>query len=159
MSNISGHRQFEAKLKKCRYEEADEEYCQYIGTCWLDTKICRFCYKWVCKKFAKQQAKKSCEIILNDPKVSKEKHKMCLLKEKTGKWLEPAYVKKKRKTIEATKERSHKKTNLKHKLQLKLRSMHRRKNRTEKKSEEQIEPIDSFKHDLVQENNLEYFIT
>ena len=42
---------------------------------------------------------------------------------------------------------------------MKLRSMNRRKNSAEKKSEEQIEPTGSSEHNLVQENNLEYFIT
>ena len=66
---------------------------------------------------------------------------------------------KKGKKIEATKEKSHKKTNLKHKPELKLRSMNRRKNRAKEKNEEQIEPTGTLEHNLVQENNLEYFIT
>ena len=86
-NNLSEHEQFLNTMKKCRDEENDEEYCLGRGQCYKNTKVCRYCYKWTCRKDARKRAKELCKDSKGEDK------KLCKMKKKSGKWLSPAFNK------------------------------------------------------------------
>ena len=86
---ISEHIQFLNHKKRCRDEEKDEEYCLGRGQCYANTKVCRYCYKWTCRKDAIKKVKEMCKTSYG------RASKTCKSKMETGHWLTPAYVKKK----------------------------------------------------------------
>ena len=83
----------------------------------------------------------------------------CRQKEKTGKWLDPAYVKKKRKTFDIKLEKDRKETNSKNKPKLKLRSMRRLLTKAKTKTKDNNQSLKSLKNYFTYDNNLQYFIS
>ena len=113
----------------------DEEYCLERGACFPNTKICRYCYNWTCRKDAREEAKRICKTFKN------ESHKKtCDKKKRTGRWLDPATrgkrKRKKNSAIKSSDNRSKGKSNskTKKKVKSKFRSLRRRRQKTTKKT-------------------------
>ena len=71
----------------CR-EQNDEEYCLERGTCFPNTKFCRYCYSWICAKQAKGVCGKGirkCPVGLEPARSKKRETKSKKGKTKTNK--------------------------------------------------------------------------
>ena len=154
---ISGNNQFLQKLNECRNEKKDEEYCSFSAQC--QHSVCRVCYKWVCRKLMKENAKKICKKILRENNENNEIMKReCKKRQKSGKWLTPAFMKKKQKKFKHkfTKDKS---VNSKTFRKLKLRSTHRRPTKPPKKNEKMFFPLELLHQDLSNQPNIKYYVT
>ena len=115
--------------------------------------VCKICYNWVCRKLAKENAKKVCE----NPK-DEHVRRICQERTKSGKWLTPAFVKKKQKKSKH-KSKKDNGVNSKKVPQLKLRSMRRGQMSPTTKQDKMFFPLEPFKQDLSHQPNIEYSIT
>ena len=130
-----------------------------VGKCWPNTEICRYCYKWGCRKFAIERAKTICKKVLSHAAIPDKLKKDCHNRVESGKWLTPAYIKKKRKKTEIISSKIRPETNSKKYPRSKLRSARRVSKISKVNGEEENKSLASNNENLENENNIQYFIT